>query len=105
VGIVPEGRVHDDPDRGLQRIRSGLSRIAIPAGAPVVPVGIWGTQRVWPRGKLEPGSLLRRHTLALVYGRSIAPRPGESPQGFRERYRRGLEEVVARARSVAGDGP
>lgn len=103
VGIFPEGRVHNDPYLGLQRIRSGLTRIAIPTEAPVVPVGIWGTQHVWSRGKLELGSLLRRHPLALVYGESITPRPGEPPGDFRERYRKGLEEVVARARTVAAD--
>lgn len=101
VGIFPEGRVHDDAPQGLQRIRSGLSRIAIPAGAPVVPVGIWGTQEVWPRGGLERASLLRRHTLALVYGTALVPHPGEPPSEFRERYRGGLEEVVARARTLA----
>jgi 1-acyl-sn-glycerol-3-phosphate acyltransferase len=103
VGIFPEGRVHDDPDRGLQRVRSGLTRIAIAAGVPVVPVGIWGTHRVWPRGGLELGSLPRRHTLAIVYGGSIVPHPGESPEGFRERYHHALEEVVVRARALAGD--
>lgn len=103
VGIFPEGRVHDDAAEGLQRIRSGLTRVAIPSGAPVVPVGIWGTQEVWPRAGLDRHSLLRRHTMALVYGDAISARPGESPSAFRERYRTGLEAVVSRARTVAGD--
>ena len=95
------------PDRCGKTLVAALlgshSRIAIPAGAPVVPVGIWGTQEVWPRGGLERASLLRRHTLALVYGTALVPHPGEPPSEFRERYRGGLEEVVARARTLAED--
>jgi 1-acyl-sn-glycerol-3-phosphate acyltransferase len=45
TGIFPEGRV----GRGeLQRGRSGVTRLALAAGAPVVPVGIWGTQFRYP---------------------------------------------------------
>ena len=92
----------DDPEDGLQRIRSG-SRIAIPSGAPVVPAGL-GTHDVWPRSGLDRMSLLRRHTLGVVYGDALVPHPGESPTTFRERFRVALEVVVARARTIAG-GP
>lgn len=104
VGIFPEGRVNDDPEDGLQRIRSGVTRIAIPSGAPVVPVGIWGTHEVWPRSGLDRTSLLRRHTLTLVFGEAVRARPHESPGEFRERYRSALEIAVSRARTIAG-GP
>jgi 1-acyl-sn-glycerol-3-phosphate acyltransferase len=103
IGIFPEGRVSDDPDAGLQRIRSGLTRIAIPTGAPVVPVGIWGTHEVWPRAGLDRASLGRRHTMAVVYGEAIVPHSHEAPAEFRERFRHGLEAVVSRARNLAGD--
>lgn len=104
VGIFPEGRVSDDPRAGLQRIRSGLTRIALPSGAPVVPVGVWGTHEVWPRSGLDRESLLRRHTLALVYGEAVTARPEESPSAFRERYRAALEAAVSRARTIADGG-
>ena len=54
VGIFPEGRVNEDPRGPLQRIRSGLTRVAVPTSTPVVPVGIWGTQSVWPKGGFDP---------------------------------------------------
>ncbi len=103
IGIFPEGRVSDDPRAGIQRVRSGLTRIALPSGAPVVAVGIWGTHEVWPREGLVPGSLLRRHQSAIVYGPALVPHPGESPTAFRERYREALEATVSRARALAGD--
>jgi 1-acyl-sn-glycerol-3-phosphate acyltransferase len=104
VGIFPEGRVSDDPRAGLQRIRSGLTRIALPSGAPVVPVGVWGTHEVWPRSGLDRTSLQRRHPLAVVYGEAVRGRPDESPGEFRERYRTALEVAVSRARSIADEG-
>ena len=103
VGVFPEGRVNEDPRAGLQRIRSGLTRVAIPTAASVVPVGIWGTHRVWPKEGLDRAALVRRETLAIVMGPGIQPHPDESPGEFRERYRVALETVVARARTITGD--
>jgi 1-acyl-sn-glycerol-3-phosphate acyltransferase len=106
VGIFPEGRVTDDPRGPLQRIRSGITRVALPEAAPVVPVGIWGTQSIWSRTGLDRGGLLRRPLLVMVFGTPVSPTPGEPPTEFRERYRLALEQQVARARELAGDlGP
>lgn len=105
VGIFPEGRVNDDARSGLQRIRSGLTRIAMPNLTPVVPVGIWGTHEVWPRQGLDRSSLRRRHTMAIVYASALVPHPQEPPGEFRDRYRDALETVLARARTLAGDPP
>jgi 1-acyl-sn-glycerol-3-phosphate acyltransferase len=102
AGIFPEGRVSDDAADGPQRIRSGLTRIAMPTGAPVIPVGIWGTNAVWPRTGIVRAALVRRPALAIVYGPPLVPGDG-SPSEFRERYREALEIQVAQARRLAGD--
>src|SRR5438552_7107049 len=60
AAIAPEGRVNDAPLRGLQRMRTGLARIAIPTAGPVSPVGIWGTYERWPRGRINPPRFWRR---------------------------------------------
>ena len=103
VGIFPEGRVSDDPRAGLQRIRSGLTRVAIPTGAPVVPVGIRGTHHLWPKEGLDRAGLLPRPTIAIVFGCALEPHPDEPPGEFRERYRVALDAVVSRARIITGD--
>ena len=103
AGVFPEGRVSDDPSAGLQRIRSGLTRIAIPTGAPVIPVGIWGTQAVWSKaGGLDRAALRRRPALAIVFGPALMP-AGSTPAEFRERYREALEAQLARAHALAGE--
>src|SRR5256885_7479396 len=72
AAIAPEGRVSDHPGAELQRIRSGVARIALPTGAPVVPVAIWGTQRRWPRAGPTPRHA-RRPRLVISSGEPLAP--------------------------------
>jgi 1-acyl-sn-glycerol-3-phosphate acyltransferase len=103
VGIFAEGRVGEEPADGLQRLRSGLTRIAIPTTASVVPVGIWGLQTLWPRSGLRRQALVRRPKVVFVFGAPIVPGPAEAPSAFRERFRCALVEQVARARWLAGD--
>lgn len=44
--IYPEGRIGLDPAAWPERAKSGLARIALATGAPVVPVAIWGSHEV-----------------------------------------------------------
>ncbi|MGO9342534.1 MAG: HAD-IB family hydrolase [Acidimicrobiales bacterium] len=56
VVILPQGTIPRGPaffDREL-RGRTGAARLAKATGARVVPVGIWGTERVWPRSSRVP---------------------------------------------------
>ena len=40
AGIFPEGKVNPAPEGPLQRGRTGVARMSLATGAPVVPVGI-----------------------------------------------------------------
>ncbi len=71
VGIFPEGRVNPAPDHGLQRGRSGAARIALASDAPVVPMGIWGTQVRYPQAGLRFGPPWRP-TIAVSIGPPVA---------------------------------
>lgn len=50
-GTIPRGAEFFDP---VLRGRTGTARLAAETGAPVVPVGLWGTERVWPRSARIP---------------------------------------------------
>jgi 1-acyl-sn-glycerol-3-phosphate acyltransferase len=50
--IHPEGT--RSPDGRLYRGRTGVARLAMRTGAPVVPVAIKGTDRIQPRGQVVP---------------------------------------------------
>jgi 1-acyl-sn-glycerol-3-phosphate acyltransferase len=103
AGIFPEGKVNPGPDGGLQRGRSGVGRIALATGAPVIPVGIWGTQDRWP----HPGLHWRRPwrpTVALAYGEPIEPRgdpaSAEDVQVFVDLVMTGIAKQVEHARAM-----
>ncbi|HVM54964.1 MAG TPA: HAD-IB family hydrolase, partial [Acidimicrobiales bacterium] len=50
-GTIPRGRAFFEPE--LQG-RWGAARLARMTGAPLVPLGLWGTERVWPRSSRLP---------------------------------------------------
>ncbi len=50
-GTIPRGAAFYDP---VLKGRTGAARLAAATRAPVVPVGIWGTEQVWPRSSPVP---------------------------------------------------
>lgn len=57
-GIYPEGT--RSPDGRLYKGKTGIARIALESGAPVIPVGVIGTDVIAPQGKLF-GRIIRPH--------------------------------------------
>ena len=53
-GTIPRGEAFFDP---VLKGRWGAAKLAAMTGAPVVPVGMWGTERVWPRSARLPNML------------------------------------------------
>lgn len=47
IVIYPEGTVTGDPDTWPMLAKTGVARLALLSGAPVVPVGQWGPQRIF----------------------------------------------------------
>lgn len=62
LGIYPEGT--RSPDGRLYRGRTGLARMALEAGVPIVPVAMVGTFEVQPTGKVLP----RIKRVKVVFG-------------------------------------
>ena len=50
-GTIPRGEAFFDP---VLVGHTGAARLAAETGAPVIPVGLWGTERVWPRSSRVP---------------------------------------------------
>jgi putative phosphoserine phosphatase / 1-acylglycerol-3-phosphate O-acyltransferase len=50
-GTIPRGPAFFDPEL---RGRWGAARLADMTGAPIVPLGVWGTEAVWPRSSRVP---------------------------------------------------
>jgi 1-acyl-sn-glycerol-3-phosphate acyltransferase len=67
VFIYPEGSATRDPDLWPMRARTGVARLALLSGAPVIPVAQWGAQQIlpYPTKKVH---LLPRTTVRIVVG-------------------------------------
>jgi putative phosphoserine phosphatase/1-acylglycerol-3-phosphate O-acyltransferase len=50
-GTIPRGKEFFNPKL---KGRYGAARLAAMTGAPVIPVGLWGTEKVWPRSERVP---------------------------------------------------
>jgi 1-acyl-sn-glycerol-3-phosphate acyltransferase len=50
VVVYPEGTTTRDPDFLPMGAKLGLARLALQARVPILPIAIWGSQRVWQRG-------------------------------------------------------
>ncbi len=105
VGISAEGTVGGGAK--LLPLQKGAARVALAARAPVLPVGIWGTQLRWARSGPRLGLPIRPEA-RVVYGRPIEPegdaRSRADVRALTDRIAIDLEALVERARGVLGDG-
>lgn len=104
AGIFPEGRM--GVGDALQPGQKGVARMALAAGVPVVPVGIWGPQVRWPRSGIRFRPLLPlRPKVALVVGDPIpvegSPRAPREVRDLTERIMSDIAGLVERARAIA----
>jgi len=105
AAIAPEGRVNDEGTTDMQRFHRGVARLALATTAPVIPVGIWGTQDRWPKSGRRYGRPWRPR-LAFVFGGAVEPDGDPSDlddlAAFTQRVREAIEARVARARTITG---
>lgn len=68
-GTIPRGPAFFDPEL---KGRWGAARIAAATNAPVIPVGLWGTEKVWPRSsRLPKFSLTNRPLVTATVGAPV----------------------------------
>ncbi len=70
VIIYPEGTATRDPDLWPMVAKTGVARLALATGAPVIPVARWGTQNVLPYGS-KKAKLWPRQTVRTVAGKPV----------------------------------
>lgn len=66
--IYPEGTVSRDPGKWPMRARTGVARLALLSGAPVLPVAQWGAQAILDSYRTPGLHLLPRHTIDVMVG-------------------------------------
>lgn len=69
-GTIPRGEAFFDP---VLVGKTGAARLAAETGAPVIPVGLWGTEAVWPRSCKLPNMTTVAHppTVTVTIGAPV----------------------------------
>lgn len=102
--VFPEGGFTERSDGWPSKGKTGLARMALTTGAPVVPLACWGTQELLPTGERIP-RVRPRPTLHLVAGPPVdlsdlvCARPTASQlREATERIMSAITELLAHAR-------
>jgi 1-acyl-sn-glycerol-3-phosphate acyltransferase len=66
VIFYPESTVTRDPDLWPMVAKSGVARLALSTGVPVIPAAHWGAQRILPYGSFVPRILPRKRVQVLA---------------------------------------
>jgi 1-acyl-sn-glycerol-3-phosphate acyltransferase len=100
--MFPEGTRRSGPT--VQQLFDGPAFVAARTGAPIVPIGIGGSERVMPKGS----KFLRPAKIVIVVGEPIVPPPGEGRVPRRvvseltERLYTSLQQLFDEADTKAG---
>ncbi|GAB3458327.1 lysophospholipid acyltransferase family protein [Actinophytocola sediminis] len=74
VGVFPEATISQSFT--VKGLKTGAVRMAAEAGVPVIPVTVWGSQRLWTKGR--PRNLGQRHLPLLIrVGEPFQPTPAD----------------------------
>ena len=75
VAIMPQGTIPRGPDffDPVLKGRWGAARLAQRTKAPVIPLGLWGTEKVWPRSSRVPDvtAVLHPPTIRIRVGPAV----------------------------------
>lgn len=69
-GTIPRGRAFFEPKLVGRR---GTAKLAMDAGkVPVIPVGLWGTEKVWPRSQQAPSmNVVKPPSVSVTVGEPV----------------------------------
>ncbi|SDJ21040.1 1-acyl-sn-glycerol-3-phosphate acyltransferases [Actinokineospora alba] len=102
VGVFPEATISQSFT--VKDIKSGAVRMAAEAGVPVVPMALWGTQRLWTKGR--PKDLKQRHIPILIRaGESFTVGPDDDQEALTLDLRTRMTELLDRVQKDYPDSP
>lgn len=96
LGIYPEGT--RSPDAKMYRGRTGVARMVLEAGVPIVPVAMIDTEKVMPIGKRLPK--VRR--IGIIIGEPLDFSRFEGMEGDRFVLRSVTDELMYELRALSG---
>lgn len=97
VGVFPEATISRSFE--LKEFKTGAARMAAEAGVPILPVVIWGSQRVWSKGL--PRRLGRTSVPILIAVAEPIPVAADSdPEAVTAQYKAVMGDLLEMARAA-----
>ncbi|QDY75510.1 lysophospholipid acyltransferase family protein [Streptomyces qinzhouensis] len=94
VGVFPEATISQSFT--LKSFKSGAARLAQEAGVPLIPVALWGTQRLWTKGR--PRNLKRSHIpITIRVGEPVEAPADQYAGAITRRLRERVQELLEAA--------
>ncbi|MFF5079876.1 lysophospholipid acyltransferase family protein [Actinoplanes sp. NPDC000266] len=102
VGVFPEATISESFT--VKELKSGAVRLARTAKVPLIPMVVWGPQRLWTKGhKKELG---KRHVPVIIkIGQAIEIPKGVSPEALTATLKERLSELLDAAQRAYPDKP
>ncbi|MFE7564751.1 lysophospholipid acyltransferase family protein [Kitasatospora sp. NPDC057500] len=108
VQFYPEGTLTRDPDLWPMTGKSGVARVALMTGAPVIPVAHWGAHEIIPpygRGASGKGrfNLFPRHRVTVAAGPAVDLSRYQGQELTAQVLRDATEDIMAAITAVLAD--
>ncbi|MGH2755256.1 MAG: lysophospholipid acyltransferase family protein [Actinomycetota bacterium] len=101
IGMFPESTISTSfvPKKG----KTGSARLAQSAGVPLIPIALWGTQRILTKGR--PRNYQRNIPIHIVVGDPIPTSPDDDPVALTEELMGEIRSLLKKAQDEYPDTP
>jgi len=101
VGVFPEATISESYD--LKEFKTGAARMALEAGVPLLPTVLWGSQRIYTKGR--PRDLTRGTPVRIAVGEPFLPAPGADAVQVTAELKTRMQALLDEARSSYAGAP
>jgi 1-acyl-sn-glycerol-3-phosphate acyltransferase len=102
VGVFAEATI--SRSFTVKEIKNGAIRMAMATNVPVIPVALWGSQRLWTKGR--PKQLTQRHVpITILVGEPIHPKRGQDVNQHTADLHARMSELVDQAQRTYPEVP
>lgn len=102
VGVFPEATI--SRSFTVKELKSGGVRMAADAGVPLIPMAVWGSQRMWTKGR--PKHLTQRHVpISILSGEPFHPTAEDNANQLTRELRTRMQALLDKVQGDYPDSP
>jgi 1-acyl-sn-glycerol-3-phosphate acyltransferase len=102
IGVFPEATI--SRSFTVKEIKSGAVRLAMATGTPLIPVALWGGQRIFSKG-LPRDFRTRGRALTIAVGEPMYPKRSDDADLLTVELRERMQELLDHAQKTHPDQP